>query len=105
MKIKLPNYNITALRMSTTYLDCHLHNISKEETISWMRLGDNQILSIGDFKFIEDPRITIINQPKYQNSKLKIRYINKDDEGFYECQFTTEIDKIGLIFNLTVVSG
>ncbi|CAK9300920.1 unnamed protein product [Gordionus sp. m RMFG-2023] len=97
-------------KMSTSYLPCLAQDSEYRPIVSWIRLRDNQILTIGKFKFVKDPRINILSDTG-QLWTLQIRYTQSVDVGLYECQINNDdvptssiqsYSKQRRLFNLTI---
>ncbi|XP_036341839.1 basement membrane-specific heparan sulfate proteoglycan core protein-like [Rhagoletis pomonella] len=59
--------------------------------ISWVRLRDGHILSVDQATFIADQRFQSIFQGEDDYTwSLQIKYVQDTDEGWYECQVSTE---------------
>lgn len=71
--------------------------------ISWVRLRDGHILSVDQATFIADQRFQSIFQGDNDYTwSMQIKYVQKTDEGWYECQAATE-PKMSAKVYLTVV--
>ncbi|CAG0918272.1 unnamed protein product [Notodromas monacha] len=66
-----------------------------EETISricyvaWIRDRDQHILTVNNTTFISDARFGPIHMPQLASWALRIKYVDTNDAGFYECQIST----------------
>lgn len=59
--------------------------------ISWVRVRDGHILSVDQTTFIADQRFQSIFKGENEYTwSLQIKYIQDTDEGWYECQVSTE---------------
>jgi len=87
------NTAIVAHRGSTTTLHCQVHKDSQYGVITWARLAEGNrpytVLTIGDTKYISDERFAIEKPIRHDNWNLRIRNVELDDGGMYECQATT----------------
>jgi len=87
------NTAIVAHRGSTTTLLCQVHKDSQYGVITWARLAEGNrpytVLTIGDTKYISDERFAIEKPIRHDNWNLRIRNVELDDGGMYECQATT----------------
>lgn len=70
--------------------------------MSWIRQRDLSILSAGEFIFISDTRFRATHVENSEKWALHIDYVQKEDEGVYECQISSE-PKINLPFYLRVI--
>ncbi|GJQ76685.1 hypothetical protein Trydic_g15538 [Trypoxylus dichotomus] len=85
--------NITVQLGATAYLHCHVRSpadrtIVGAEQISWVRRRDWHILSSGMFTYTNDERFQILHAEGSDDWTLQIKYVQKRDNGTYECQDT-----------------
>lgn len=87
------NTVITAHRGSTTTLHCRVAKDSQYGVITWARLADDArpytVLTIGDTNYISNERFSIEKPIRHDNWNLRIRSVELEDAGLYECQATT----------------
>ncbi|XP_054082093.1 uncharacterized protein LOC105208431 isoform X2 [Zeugodacus cucurbitae] len=82
--------NITVQLGNHAYLPCNMPRMLNKP-ISWLRLRDGHILSVDQAAFISDRRFQSIFHGQSNNTcSLQIKYVQKSDEGWYECQVSTE---------------
>ncbi|XP_023335438.1 uncharacterized protein LOC111706745 [Eurytemora carolleeae] len=78
----------------TLHLKCRVINLAIHHTVSWLRVSDVQVLTVGGLVFSSDPRIQIdVKSSKIPGSGtwiFRIREVLKQDEGVYQCQVNTE---------------
>lgn len=84
---------------STAVLPCQVKKDSLYGMVTWARAEDSyrnrpySVLTIGDQNYVDDKRY-FVSKPQTINKKhltwsLRIRNVNRDDAGVYECQATT----------------
>lgn len=56
------------------------------QQISWVRRRDWHILSSGVFTYTNDERFQILHAEGSDDWTLQIKYVQKRDNGTYECQ-------------------
>ena len=69
-------------------MHCSVSNV-EQLTISWIRLSDFHILSIGMLLYSRDSRYTVLHSPNRAIWTLQIRGVEERDEGEYQCQAAT----------------
>ncbi|XP_062124245.1 uncharacterized protein LOC133837484 [Drosophila sulfurigaster albostrigata] len=109
-QLSLPSRNITVQVGQNAYLPCQLHQHSSKP-LSWVRLRDEHIIAVDHTTFINDARFAALLQspsPSPSSSSnvtgtpldstnvsslswtLLIKYVQLQDNGWYECQLATE---------------
>jgi len=87
------NTVVQAHKGSTTSLLCQVHKDSQHGVITWARLADGSrpytVLTIGDTTYINDERYAIEKPIRHDNWNLRLRKVDLEDRGVYECQATT----------------
>lgn len=87
------NTALVAHRGSTTTLRCQVFKDSQYGVITWARLAEGNrpytVLTIGDTTYINDDRYSIEKPIRHDNWNLRLRNVDLDDGGMYECQATT----------------
>lgn len=58
--------------------------------VSWIRVGDLHILSVGKYKYSTDSRLSVIFNEPEQEWVLQIAGVTESDAGMYECQISTK---------------
>ncbi|XP_065371893.1 uncharacterized protein LOC135963828 [Calliphora vicina] len=82
--------NVTVQVGSHAYLPCHIHRL-QNKPVSWVRLRDGHIISVDQTTFIADQRFQAIFQDDKEFTwSLQIKYVQHTDEGWYECQASSE---------------
>ncbi|XP_054725208.1 uncharacterized protein LOC129235410 [Anastrepha obliqua] len=90
LNLSMPTMNITVQMGNHAYLPCNIHHMLNKP-ISWVRLRDGHILSVDQATFIADQRFQAIFQGEDEYTwSLQIKYVQDTDEGWYECQVSTE---------------
>ncbi|XP_044739915.1 sialoadhesin-like [Chrysoperla carnea] len=100
--------NVTVQLGTTAYLHCHVrhsdHAITgSEQQISWIRRRDWHILSSGMFVYTNDERFQVLHAEGSDDWTLQIKYVQKRDNGTYECQLATGTGIVSLFVNLQIV--
>ncbi|CAD6230347.1 GSCOCG00012165001-RA-CDS, partial [Cotesia congregata] len=70
--------------------------------VSWVRHRDIHLLTVGRYTYTSDQRFEAQHYPHTEEWTLKIRYPQRKDSGFYECQISTT-PPIGHPVYLTIV--
>ena len=70
--------------------------------VSWVRHENSHILTAGRYKYTSDERFQPIHPENSNDWLLRIRRVQKSDQGRYECQINTK-DHKSYPFNLKVV--
>jgi len=73
---------------STATLHCRIAR-QGSHTVSWIRQGDLEILSVGSLLVSTNPRLGVHFDPRVNDHVLTIRQVTKKDEGAFECQLNT----------------
>lgn len=94
--------NKTAQVGSTTYLHCHVRNLANKQ-VSWIRRRDYHILTSGLHAYSRDARFSVVRSEDADDWALRIRFLQKRDEGAYECQVSTKTGRYGYLIQLEVV--
>ncbi|XP_050707947.1 zwei Ig domain protein zig-8-like [Eriocheir sinensis] len=94
--------NQTGQLGSTTYLHCHVRNLANKQ-VSWIRRRDYHILTSGLHTYSLDERFSIVRSEDGVDWALQIRFLQKHDEGTYECQVSTPTGRYGYLLHLYVV--
>ena len=74
----------------TAFLQCSLTGLASHHLVSWLRLPDMSVLSVGGLVFSSDPRLGVTVSPGGQTWQLEIRNVSQLDGGDYQCQVNTE---------------
>lgn len=94
--------NITVQLGGTAYLHCRVRNLG-ERTISWVRRRDWHILTSGMFTYTNDERFQVLHGEGSDDWTLQIKYVQKRDNGTYECQVSTGTGIMSHFVNLHIV--
>lgn len=81
--------SITVQAGKTARLVCRVFDIG-ETSVSWIRVGDLHILSVGKYKYSTDSRLSVIFNEPEQEWVLQIAGVTESDAGMYECQISTK---------------
>lgn len=102
------NTALVAHSGSTTTLHCQVYKDSQYGVITWARLAEGSrpytVLTIGDTTYIDDDRFAIEKPIRHDNWNLRLRNVELDDGGTYECQATTHPPQ-SIFVNLRVVAA
>ncbi|XP_037790758.1 zwei Ig domain protein zig-8-like [Penaeus monodon] len=88
---------------STVFLHCQVRNLADKQ-VSWIRRRDYHILTSGLHTYSKDERFTVVRPEDADDWALQIRFVQKRDEGAYECQVSTKTGRYGYVVNLKVVT-
>ncbi|KAL7028349.1 hypothetical protein ACKWTF_005810 [Chironomus riparius] len=95
--------NITVMQGESAYMVCVVRNLGNN-SISWIRHNDINLLSVGIFKYTQDPRYQIFHNSHNDTWTLKIRRVRKEDEGLFECQIgISTAQPVGRMIYLKVI--
>ncbi|CAH0391641.1 unnamed protein product [Bemisia tabaci] len=87
---------------ATAFLNCSVRNLG-ERTISWVRRRDWHILTSGLVTYTSDERFQVLHLEGSNDWILQIKYVQRRDNGTYECQVSTGAGIISHFVNLHVV--
>uniref|UniRef100_A0A8D8QDL5 Hemicentin-2 n=1 Tax=Cacopsylla melanoneura TaxID=428564 RepID=A0A8D8QDL5_9HEMI len=94
--------NITAQLGTTAFLPCRVRNLG-ERAVSWVRRRDWHILTSGVLTYTNDARFQVIHTDGSDDWNLQIKFLQKRDNGTYECQVSLGQGVISHYYNLHVV--
>ncbi|XP_053630995.1 zwei Ig domain protein zig-8 isoform X2 [Cherax quadricarinatus] len=94
--------NQTAQLGSTAFLHCQVRNMADKQ-VSWIRRRDYHILTSGLHTYSRDERFGVVRPEDADDWALQIKFVQKRDEGAYECQVSTKTGRYGYLVNLKVV--
>jgi hypothetical protein len=80
--------NITAVTGDSATLHCRVHNLGNR-TVSWIRLADLNLLTVGRYTYTSDLRFEAAHQKNTQDWDLVLKDARLSDTGVYECQVST----------------
>ncbi|XP_061720687.1 lachesin-like isoform X2 [Cydia pomonella] len=73
---------------ATAFLHCPVRHLG-ERGISWVRRRDWHIISSGLFMYTNDERFQVLHSEGSDDWTLQIKFVQKRDNGTYECQVST----------------
>ncbi|CAM1319231.1 Uncharacterised protein g7147 [Pycnogonum litorale] len=82
--------NVTIQAGESAYLHCVVRQLGSKQ-VSWVRQTDNNILTIGDYKYTNEMRFSVLPQLNTGDWVLQLKYAQPQDSGVYECQVGTEV--------------
>ncbi|RZF41552.1 hypothetical protein LSTR_LSTR000266 [Laodelphax striatellus] len=94
--------NVTVQLGGTAFLHCRVKNLG-ERTISWVRRRDWHILTSGMFTYTNDERFQVLHAEGSDDWTLQIKYVQKRDNGTYECQVATGGGVVSQFITLHIV--
>ncbi|XP_035710436.1 uncharacterized protein LOC110853104 isoform X2 [Folsomia candida] len=80
--------NATVPLGDSAFLKCTVKNLGERE-VFWIRRRDMHIISVGKNVYTNDERFHILNFEGSDDWTLQIKYVQKRDNGTYECQVST----------------
>ncbi|XP_031626756.1 hemicentin-1-like [Contarinia nasturtii] len=83
----VPN-NVTALVGKSAYLSCRVRNLGNK-TVSFIRHRDVHILTVGTYTYTTDQRFQTAYHREINEWTMQIKWAQKRDAGYYECQIST----------------
>ncbi|XP_077294202.1 transmembrane and immunoglobulin domain-containing protein 1-like [Arctopsyche grandis] len=95
--------NVTVQLGSNAFLHCPVRHKADRGQISWVRKRDWHILSSGMLTFTNDERFQILHGESSDDWTLQIKYVQKRDNGTYECQVSTGAGLLSHYVNLNIV--
>lgn len=84
----LTRRNVTTQVGQTVYLRCLVEGI-EDPTVSWVRLRDFHLLTVKLVTYTSEENFTPVHLQHSKDWALQIKYTQKKDEGYYECQVNT----------------
>ncbi|XP_049763626.1 hemicentin-2-like [Schistocerca cancellata] len=87
---------------ATAVLHCRVRNLAGRP-VSWVRRRDWHILTSGPVTYTNDDRFHVVSSPSGTDWSLHIKYVQKRDNGTYECQVATGSGTMSHYFNLLVL--
>ncbi|KFM72123.1 Neurotrimin, partial [Stegodyphus mimosarum] len=81
--------NVTTQIGQTTYLHCIVDKL-EDKTVSWIRLRDFHLLTVGLYTYTSDTRFQTIYNEYSTDWTLQIKFPQLSDEGLYECQVSSD---------------
>jgi len=80
--------NISAVTGQVAQLNCRVHNLGNR-TVSWIRLADLSLLTVGRYTYTSDLRFEGIHAKHSPDWRLALKSPRIADTGLYECQVST----------------
>ncbi|XP_053631267.2 zwei Ig domain protein zig-8, partial [Cherax quadricarinatus] len=74
---------------TTANLPCVIINRADHETVSWIRLRDHHIITVGRQTYSKDDRFSLTYNRHLNEWRLHLRYAQARDAGQYVCQLST----------------
>jgi hypothetical protein len=85
--------NVSVRLGETAYLPCRAKDLADSYMVTWMRVADVTVLSVGALTFSSDPRFSVIHVPRPRiradDWTLVISGTEARDAGRYECSVNT----------------
>jgi len=91
---------ISVVSSGAATLNCRVFNIGNR-TVSWIRLSDLKLLTVGRYTYTTDLRFEGLHQKYSPDWKLVLTKARIEDSGNYECQVSTS-PHISRVISLTV---
>jgi len=97
--------NVSVRLGENAYLPCRVKQLRDSYMVTWMRVADVSVLSVGAFTFSSDSRFSVIHVPRPRINAddwtLGITNSQMKDSGLYECSVNT-LPKISHVVTLNV---
>ncbi|XP_052743746.1 zwei Ig domain protein zig-8-like isoform X2 [Bicyclus anynana] len=87
---------------AVAFLHCPVRNLG-ERGVSWVRRRDWHIISSGVFLYTNDERFQVLHSEGSDDWILQIKYVQKRDNGTYECQVSTGSGTLSRLVHLHIV--
>ncbi|XP_034237215.1 hemicentin-1 [Thrips palmi] len=98
--------NVTVQLGGSAFLHCRVRNMG-ERTVSpevtWVRRRDWHILTTGISTYTNDERFQVLHPEGSDDWTLQIKYVQRRDNGTYECQVATGAGLMSHFVNLHIV--
>lgn len=98
--------NVTVQLGASAFLHCRVRNMG-ERTVSpevtWVRRRDWHILTTGISTYTNDERFQVLHPEGSDDWTLQIKYVQRRDNGTYECQVATGAGLMSHFVNLHIV--
>ncbi|XP_046434124.1 neurotrimin [Neodiprion pinetum] len=99
--------NVTVQLGGNAFLHCKVRNLAERTVsgaeISWIRRRDWHILTSSMFTYTNDERFQVLHPEGSDDWTLQIKYVQKRDNGTYECQVSTSTGILSHFVNLKIV--
>ncbi|KAL4704928.1 hypothetical protein ACJJTC_009286 [Scirpophaga incertulas] len=101
-----PSFNntredVVAQLGSLAFLHCPVRHLG-ERGVSWVRRRDWHIISSGVLMYTNDERFQVLHSEGSDDWILQIKYVQKRDNGTYECQVSTAGGTLSRLVSLWV---
>ena len=93
---------VVVVEDGTAFLQCSLAGLASHHLVSWLRLPDMSVLSVGGLVFSSDPRLEVTVSPGGETWQLEIRNVTQLDAGQYQCQVNTNT-RLSTVISLSVI--
>ncbi|XP_047002733.1 hemicentin-1-like [Schistocerca americana] len=103
-----PSFDVSAMTEvrvplgGTALLPCRVRHLAGRP-VAWVRRRDWHILTWGAASFTSDGRFRVLSSHSGRDWSLRIRHVQRHDNGTYECQVPTGSGTKSHLFNLHVV--
>lgn len=100
--------NLTVQLGGNAFLHCRVRNLGERTfrsflQISWVRRRDWHILTSGMLTYTNDERFQVLHTEGSDDWTLQIKYVQRRDNGTYECQVSTGTGILSYFVNLHIV--
>ncbi|KAL1501081.1 hypothetical protein ABEB36_006474 [Hypothenemus hampei] len=100
--------NVTVQLGATAYLHCRVRSsadrtLGAGDQVSWIRRRDWHILSSGVLTYTNDERFQVLHAEGSDDWTLQIKYVQRRDNGTYECQISNSQGLVSHFANLQIV--
>ncbi|XP_027228753.1 zwei Ig domain protein zig-8 [Penaeus vannamei] len=89
---------------TTANIPCVILNRADHETVSWTRLRDHHLITVGRQTYSKDDRFSVTYNRHLNEWTLHLRYAQERDAGEYMCQLSTHPPMV-FIANLTITQA
>ncbi|XP_037873748.1 zwei Ig domain protein zig-8 [Bombyx mori] len=86
---------------AVAFLHCPVRNLG-ERGVSWVRRRDWHIISSGVLMYTNDERFQVLHSEGSDDWILQIKYVQKRDNGTYECQVSTASGTLSRLVHLHI---
>lgn len=93
--------DVVAQLGALAFLHCPVRNLG-ERGVSWVRRRDWHIISSGVLMYTNDERFQVLHGEGSDDWLLQIKYVQKRDNGTYECQVSTASGTLSRLVHLHI---
>ncbi|XP_013192634.2 zwei Ig domain protein zig-8 [Amyelois transitella] len=93
--------DVVAQLGALAFLHCPVRNLG-ERGVSWVRRRDWHIISSGVLMYTNDERFQVLHSEGSDDWILQIKYVQKRDNGTYECQVSTGAGTLSRLVHLHI---